>query len=172
MYALLQSTHIKIIHCYALVNRISCPSLPVTATHSALRSHANRSSARSQRAELRDKDRRCTGPPRQQEISESRGRNLARQNPAPPLVHDASSLSSLTSIAASSMIRDTRGPDLAPDSRRVRKAASRQSRSCTVCRHRKVKVRLCCCCCCCAQIALVPGGTSFDVPLVSLYPRN
>ncbi|KAJ6131347.1 hypothetical protein N7523_001807 [Penicillium sp. IBT 18751x] len=66
----------------------------------------------------------------EQEISDVHGGNLARLNPAALLVHDAFPFSSHDSAMA-----DTRVPDP-----RSRKQPNRQSRSCKVCRLRKVKV--------------------------------
>lgn len=101
---------------------------------------------------------RWTNPPA--EISDTHVANLACQNPAAPLVHDARArASSLLLPSKPIMIRDPRDLDSAPDSR-PRRAPNRQSRSCKVCRLRKVKV---CCAycirvCVCACVLRSPGS--------------
>lgn len=77
----------------------------------------------------------------EKEISDTHGRNRARQIPAAPLVHDASSLllPPIRPPPTPTMIGDPREP-IVSDSRR--KPPNRPSRSCKVCRLRKVKVRI------------------------------
>ena len=73
----------------------------------------------------------------QLEISDAHVGNLVLEIPAALLVRDVS-FPPLLSIRRFLMVGDTR--QVANDSR-VRKASNRQSRSCKVCRLRKVKVR-------------------------------